>query len=144
MATPRIPAMFRRLCHVSIVVPDLEAAIERLAATYGLAAGEIRENAQQRVRMAWIELDNAQIELMAPTGPDSPVAKFLDRNPAGGIHHFSLGTGDVPAAAAALSAAGVRVLGDPATQRNVHGEPIVFVHPKDFLGALVEVEPERR
>ena len=133
--------MFDRLCHVSIAVPDLQTAIDTLARRYGLVAGEICENAQQQVRMTYIELSNARIELMAPTGPGSPIAAWLERNPRGGIHHFSLGTGDVVAAAACLRADGVQVLGDPSVQRNVHGDPIAFLHPRDFLGALVEMEP---
>ena len=133
--------MFSHLAHVSIAVPDLQAAIDTLAARYGLAAGEIMENPQQQVRMTYIELANARIELMAPTGPASPIAAFLARNPRGGIHHFSLGTVDVASTADALRAEGVQVLGDPSTQRNVHGEPIAFIHPKEFLGALVELEP---
>jgi methylmalonyl-CoA/ethylmalonyl-CoA epimerase len=133
--------MFSHLAHVSIAVPDLQAAIDTLAARYGLAAGEIMENPQQQVRMTYIELANARIELMAPTGPASPIAAFLARSPRGGIHHFSLGTDDVGATATGLKAAGVQVLGDPSTQRNVHGEPIAFIHPKEFLGALVEIEP---
>lgn len=132
--------MFSHLAHVSIAVPDLQAAIDTLAARYGLAAGEIMENPQQQVRMTYIELANARIELMAPTGPASPIAAFLARNPRGGIHHFSLGTDDVGATATGLKAAGVQVLGDASTQRNVHGEPIAFIHPKEFLGALVEIE----
>jgi methylmalonyl-CoA/ethylmalonyl-CoA epimerase len=137
MTTP----VFTALCHVSIAVPDLEAAIATLASRYGLAAGEIMHNPQQQVRMTYIELANARIELMAPSGPTSPIAKFLERNPRGGIHHFSLGAADVVATAGALRADGVQVLGDPATQRNVHGDPIAFLHPKEFLGALVEIEP---
>jgi methylmalonyl-CoA/ethylmalonyl-CoA epimerase len=78
---------------------------------------------------------------MAPTGPTSPIAAFLARNPRGGIHHFSLGTDDVIGTATALRTAGVQVLGDPTAQRNVHGDPIAFLHPKEFLGALVEIEP---
>jgi methylmalonyl-CoA/ethylmalonyl-CoA epimerase len=136
--------MFTHLAHVSIAVPDLQAAIDMLKSRYGLAAGEVMENAQQQVRMTYIELANARIELMSPTGADSPIAAFLARNPRGGIHHFSLGTDDVAAAAAGLSAAGVQVLGDASTQRNVHGEPIAFIHPKAFLGALVEMEPAPR
>ncbi len=133
--------MFTHLAHISIAVPDLDAAIGTLQDRYGLAAGEIMENLQQQVRMTYIELANARIELMAPTGPASPIAAFLARNPRGGIHHFSLGTEDVGATVAGLRAGGVQVLGDPSTQRNVHGDPIAFIHPKEFLGALVEIEP---
>lgn len=129
--------------HVSIVVPDLAAAIARLGKTYGLAAGEIRVNDAQGVRMAYIDLPNAKIELMEPSRPDSPVAKFLARNPKGGIHHFCLGVENVDASARELAAAGVRVLGAGEAQVNVHGERIAFVHPQDFLGALVELEEHR-
>jgi methylmalonyl-CoA/ethylmalonyl-CoA epimerase len=97
-------------------------------------------NEQQGVRLAYVELGNARIELMEPSRPDSPVAKFLERNPRGGIHHFSLCADDVDREAAALRAKGVRVLGDGKPQRNVAGEPIAFIHPADFLGALVELE----
>lgn len=132
--------MFTGLSHVSIVVPDLAQAAKRLERTYGLRVGEARLNEQQGVRLAYVDLGNAKIELMEPARPDSPVAKFLERNPAGGIHHFCLDVADVEAASGAMKARGVRVLGDGSPQRNVHGARIAFVHPKDFLGALVEVE----
>lgn len=126
--------------HVSIVVPDLDAAVRRLAEVYGLAAGEPRVNEQQGVRLVWVQLGNAQLELMQPSRPDSPVAKFLERNPQGGIHHFCLNVDGVDAAVAQLAGDGVRVLGDGRPQHNVHGDRIAFIHPKDFLGALVELE----
>lgn len=136
--------MFTTLAHVSIAVPDLDQAIALLGERYGLAAGPVEENAQQGVRMAYVELANARIELMSPTSDASPIARFLERNPRGGIHHLSLGTGDVVATAERLAAGGAQVLGDPRTQRNVHGDPIAFLHPRDFLGALVEIEPDSR
>ena len=132
--------MFTGLSHVSIVVPDLDAAARRLRETYGLAVGETRTNAEQGVYLAYVELGNARIELMAPSRPDSPVAKFLERNPKGGIHHLSLNVDGMDAAAGALRAQGVRILGDGRPQHNVSGERIAFVHPADFLGALVELE----
>jgi len=135
--------MITGLSHVSIVVPSLEAAAKRLKDVYGLEIGEVRTNEQQGVRMAYVELPNARIELMEPSRPDSPVSKFLDKNPAGGIHHFCLEVDDVAATAAGISKQGVRVLGDGRETRNVHGERIAFVHPKDFLGALVELEEKR-
>lgn len=135
--------MFTGLSHVSIVVPNLEEAAKRLEKTYGLRIGEVRLNAQQGVRLAYVELGNAKIELMEPARPDSPVSKFLERNPAGGIHHFCLSVDDVEAAAGAMKAKGVRMLGDGSPQTNVHGARIAFIHPKDFLGALVEVEENR-
>jgi methylmalonyl-CoA/ethylmalonyl-CoA epimerase len=132
--------MITGLSHVSIVVPSLEVAAERLGKLFGLAVGETRVNEQQGVRLAYVELGNARIELMEPSRPDSPVARFLERNPHGGIHHFCLGVSSVDETADALRAAGARVLGDGKPQLNVHGERIAFVHPKDFLGALVELE----
>jgi methylmalonyl-CoA/ethylmalonyl-CoA epimerase len=131
--------MITGLSHVSIVVPSLEAAARELDARYGLKIGAIQLNAEQGVRLAYVELGNAKIELMEPSRPDSPVAKFLERNPHGGIHHFCLNVDDVAATSDAVKAKGARVLGD-GTQRNVHGERIAFVHPRDFLGALVELE----
>lgn len=132
--------MVTGLSHVSIVVPDLNAAAERLKRLYGLSVGETRVNDEQGVRLAYVELANARIELMEPSRPDSPVAKFLERNPKGGIHHFCLSVDSVEATAQAIQAQGARVLGAGKVQRNVHGERIAFVHPADFLGALVELE----
>ena len=131
--------MITGLSHVAIVVPSLEAAARELRHKYGLIAGEISVNSEQGVRMACIELGNAKIELMEPSRAGSPVSKFLERNPRGGIHHFSLKVDDVTATSDAVKTKGVRVLGD-GTQRNVQGERIAFVHPQDFLGALVEFE----
>lgn len=132
--------MITGLSHVSIVVPDLAAAIARLQQTYGLTAGEIKVNDEQGVRMTYIDLGNAKIELMEPSRPDSPIGKFLERNPKGGIHHFCLGVDSVETTTRELTAAGAQVLGGGKVQLNVHGERIAFVHPKDFLGALIELE----
>ena len=132
--------MITGLSHVSIVVPSLDVAARRLAEIYGLQIGEINVNEQQGVRMAYVDLGNAKIELMEPSRADSPVAKFLERNPKGGIHHFCVGVDSVDAARAELAGKGATVLGDGKPQYNVHGERIAFVHPKDFLGALVELE----
>jgi methylmalonyl-CoA/ethylmalonyl-CoA epimerase len=133
--------MITGLSHVSIVVPSLEAAARELNDNYGLKIGAIQLNTEQGVRLAYVELGNAKIELMEPSRPDSPVAKFLERNPHGGIHHFCLNVDDVAATSDAVKAKGARVLGD-GTQKNVHGERIAFVHPRDFLGALVELEEQ--
>jgi methylmalonyl-CoA/ethylmalonyl-CoA epimerase len=131
--------MITGLSHVSIVVPNLQTAARELEKKYGLKIGEIRVNEQQGVRMAYVDLGNAKIELMEPSRPDSPVAKFLERNPRGGIHHFSLQVNSIQASIVELEHQGARVLGD-GMQKNVHGERIAFVHPQDFLGALVELE----
>jgi len=127
------------LSHVSIVVPSLDAAARELEDKYGLKIGAISVNAEQGVRLAYVELGNARIELMEPAHAASPIAKFLERNPRGGIHHFSLNVDDVAATSDAIKTKGVRVLGGGG-QKNVHGERIAFVHPQDFLGALVELE----
>jgi methylmalonyl-CoA/ethylmalonyl-CoA epimerase len=132
--------MFAGLSHVSIVVPDLEAAARGLREKYGLTVGEPMLNAEQGVRLAYVELDGGRIELLQPSRPDSPVAKFLERNPRGGIHHFCLTVDDVDATARELAKTGVRRLGDGTPQYNVAGQKIAFLHPADFCGALVELE----
>ena len=132
--------MITGFSHVSIVVPDIEAAARMLAEKFGLAVGERMINEQQGVRLAYIELAGGRIELMEPSRPDSPIAKFLERNPKGGIHHLALGVDDMDRTAHTLSAHGVRLLGDGKPQHNVAGERIAFIHPADFLGALVELE----
>ena len=132
--------MITGLSHISIVVPSLDAAAKRLAEIYGVKIGETSVNEQQGVRIAYVDLGNAKIELMEPLRPDSPVAKFLQRNPKGGIHHFCVGVDSVDMTRAELAGKGAQVLGDGTPQYNVHGERIAFVHPKDFLGALVELE----
>jgi methylmalonyl-CoA/ethylmalonyl-CoA epimerase len=136
--------MITGLSHVSIAVPSLEAAAKRLKDLYGLEVGAAKVNEEQGVRLAFVELPNARIELMEPSRPGSPIAKFLEKNPAGGIHHFCLNVDSVAAAAGDMKAKGARVLGDGTPQRNVHGERIAFVHPKDFLGALVELEEKSK
>ena len=135
--------MITGLSHVSIVVPDLAAAAARLKSVYGLEVGAAHVNEEQGVRLAYVELPNARIELMEPSRPDSPVGKFLERNPKGGIHHFCLRVDSVDGTAADVRSCGVRVLGDGRPQTNVHGERIAFVHPADFLGALLELEEQR-
>jgi len=136
--------MITGLSHVSIAVPSLEAAAQRLKEVYGLEAGAVKVNEEQGVRMAYVELPNARIELMEPLRPDSPISKFLERNPAGGIHHICVNVNDVAAAGTGLARKGVRILGEGKESRNVHGERIAFVHPKDFLGVLLELEEHRR
>ncbi len=134
--------MITGLSHVSLAVPSLEAAAKRLKEVYGLSLGAVAVNEQQGVRMAYVELANARIELMEPSRPDSPISKFLEKNPGGGIHHFCLSVDDVAASASGIAAKGARMLG-AGKQLNVHGERIAFVHPKDFLGALVELEERK-
>jgi methylmalonyl-CoA/ethylmalonyl-CoA epimerase len=132
--------MVTGLNHVSIAVPDLDAAARELKEKYGLQVGQPMVNAEQGVRLAYVELGAARIELIAPSRPDSPIAKFLERNPKGGIHHFCLGVDDVDETTRGFAQSGVRVLGGGKPQHNVAGERIAFLHPGDFLGALVELE----
>ena len=136
--------MITGLSHVSLAVPSLEAAAKQLQEVYGLRLGAVKVNAEQGVRLAYVELANARIELMEPLGPGSPISKFLDKHPAGGIHHFCLSVDDVAAVVAGIAQRGARVLGEGKPQKNVHSEAIAFVHPKDFLGALVELEEKRK
>jgi methylmalonyl-CoA/ethylmalonyl-CoA epimerase len=135
--------MITGLSHVSIAVPSLEAAAKRLKEIYGLEVGAARVNEEQGVRLAYVELPNARIELMEPSRPGSPISKFLEKNPAGGIHHFCLKVSDLVATSAGFARKGARVLGEGKESRNVHGERIAFMHPKDFLGALVELEEHK-
>jgi methylmalonyl-CoA/ethylmalonyl-CoA epimerase len=129
--------------HVSIVVPDIEAAARHLQQKFGLAVGQPMINAEQGVRLAYVDLGAAKIELMEPSRPDSPVARFLERNPKGGIHHFCLSVDNVDNAVHGLAQNGVRVLGDGKPHHNVAGDRIAFIHPGDFLGALVELEEHK-
>ncbi len=126
------------LSHVAIAVPDIAVAAAALERKLGIKAGPVHENAAQGVRLAYIDLGNARIELISPLSPTSPVAKFLERNPAGGLHHVAFNVGDLEAALSAATAAGARQAGQ--TGQNVHGQRIAFLAPKDLLGALVELE----
>jgi len=139
--------VFKGLSHVAIAVPDLEKAIDRLAAAYGLTAGKIFENQEQGVRLAYVELGNSRIELIEPTRSEGPIAAFIDKHPAGGLHHVSLFVDDVPVTIDALGQRDVSVIGDGKLGRNAHGDAIAFVHPKSFLGTLLEIEeapPEKK
>ena len=135
--------MLTGLSHVSIVVPDLDAAARAIGEKYGLKAGAPMINAEQGVRLAYIDCGNAKIELMEPSRPDSPIAKFLERNPKGGIHHFSFSVDSMDETTKTLGDKGVRVLGDGKPKLNVVGERIAFIHPADFLGTLVELEEHK-
>jgi methylmalonyl-CoA/ethylmalonyl-CoA epimerase len=128
------------LSHVAIAVPSLERAAERLQRVYGLSVGEVRVNAAQGVRMAYVALaGGGRIELIEPLEADSGVGRFLARNPGGAVHHLALATPGLDDCLASLAAQEVKPLGD-GKGRNVHGDRICFVHPKDFLGVLVEIE----
>lgn len=131
--------MLKGLSHVSLVVPDLEQAGAQLSQRYGLPMGPILVNAEQGVRLAYIDLGNTRLELMQPLNADSALGRFLQKNPLGGLHHISFEVDSVAAVARELAQNGIATLGQP-DARNVHGGPLAFIHPRDFLGALVELE----
>ena len=129
------------LSHVAIAVPDIAKAAAILEKRLGVKAGPVHENAAQGVRLAYIDLGNARIELIAPLGPEAPLNTFLGKNPGGGLHHVAFNVPDIEAALAEATSAGASQTGK--TGRNVHGQRIAFLHPRDLLGALVELEESR-
>lgn len=128
------------LNHVAIAVPDLAAAAALYRARLGAIVSEPQDLPEHGVSIVFVDLANTRLELMAPLGADSPIAGFLERNPAGGIHHLCLEVADIAAERDRLVAGGARVLGDGAPRRGAHGKPVLFLHPKDFFGVLVELE----
>lgn len=132
--------MIGRLNHVAIAVGDLQAASAIYRDTLGAEVSEPVPQPEHGVTVVFVTLPNTKIELLEPLGADSPIANFLERNPAGGIHHVCYEVEDIIAARDKLKAAGARVLGDGDPKIGAHGKPVLFLHPKDFLGTLVELE----
>ena len=132
--------MIGRLNHVAIVVPDLVAAAARYRDLLGAEVGEPQVLAEHGVTVVFVMLPNTKIELMTPFGANSPIGSFLARNPGGGMHHLCFEVDDILAARDTLKATGARVLGDGVPRIGAHGKPVLFLHPKDFSGALVEIE----
>ncbi len=132
--------MIGRLNHVAIVVPDLDQAAGRYRDTLGAKVSAPEDLPEHGVTVVFVELANTKIELLAPLGADSPVAGFLARNPTGGMHHVCYEVADIIGARDRLAAAGARVLGDGEPRIGAHGKPVLFLHPKDFSGTLVEIE----
>ena len=132
--------MIGRLNHVAIAVPDLQAAAARYRDTLGAVVRDPQDEPDHGVTVVFIELPNTKIELLHPLGDDSPVRGFLDKNPSGGIHHLCYEVEDILAARDKLRADGARVLGDGTPRIGAHGKPVLFLHPKDFCGTLVELE----
>ncbi|MCZ7676833.1 MAG: methylmalonyl-CoA epimerase [Roseovarius sp.] len=132
--------MIGRLNHVAIAVPDLEAAAEQYRSMLGAQVGAPQDEPDHGVTVVFIELPNTKIELLYPLGEDSPIRGFLDKNPAGGIHHVCYEVEDILAARDHLKARGARILGDGEPRIGAHGKPVLFLHPKDFQGCLVELE----
>ena len=132
--------MIGRLNHVAIAVPDLDAASAQYASTLGADVGPPQDEPDHGVTVVFITLPNTKIELLYPLGENSPIAGFLEKNPSGGIHHICYEVDDISAAAAQLTASGARVLGDGKPKIGAHGKPVLFLHPKDFNGTLIELE----
>lgn len=132
--------MIGRLNHVAIAVPDLEAARALYRDTLGAKVSEPVPQPAHGVTVVFVELPNTKIELLHPLGNASPIAGFLDKNPAGGIHHVCYEVENIIAARDKLKAAGARVLGDGEPRIGAHDKPVLFLHPKDFYGTLVELE----
>ena len=132
--------MIGRLNHVAIAVRDLAKAASVYRDMLGADVSEPVAQPEHGVTTVFVALPNAKIELIAPLGTDSPIGKFLDRMPEGGIHHVCYEVADIAAARDALRSQGARVLGDGEPKIGAHGKPVLFLHPKDFFGTLIEIE----
>jgi methylmalonyl-CoA/ethylmalonyl-CoA epimerase len=129
-----------RLNHVAIAVRDLDKAASIYREVLGAEVSAAVPQPAHGVTTVFVTLPNTKIELLAPFGDGSPIAKFLDRNPDGGIHHICYEVDDIRRARDALKSAGARVLGDGEAKIGAHGKPVLFLHPKDFSGTLIELE----
>jgi len=132
--------MLGRLNHVAIAVPDLAAATGMYRDTLGASVTAPQDLPEHGVTVVFVDVGNTKIELLAPLGEASPIAAFLDKNPAGGMHHVCYEVDDILAARDRLKAGGARVLGDGNPKVGAHGKPVLFLHPKDLFGTLVELE----
>ncbi|RLJ59406.1 methylmalonyl-CoA epimerase /ethylmalonyl-CoA epimerase [Litoreibacter halocynthiae] len=132
--------MIGRLNHVAIAVPDLDAACAQYKDTLGANVGAPQDEPDHGVTVVFIELPNTKIELLYPLGENSPIQGFLDKNPSGGIHHICYEVDDIIEARDRLKDSGARVLGNGEPKIGAHGKPVLFLHPKDFTGTLVELE----
>ncbi|AZO29595.1 MULTISPECIES: methylmalonyl-CoA epimerase [unclassified Mesorhizobium] len=132
--------MLGRLNHVALAVPDLAAATAAYRDTLGARLSEPRALPEHGVTVVFVDVGNTKIELLEPLGDASPIAAFLEKNPSGGMHHVCYEVDDILAARDHLKASGARVLGDGNPKIGAHGKPVLFLHPKDFFGTLVELE----
>ena len=128
------------LNHIAIVVPDLEEAALKYKQTLGAEVSEQQELIEHGVTLVFVQLANTKIELLHPLGANSPIGSFLERNPAGGIHHVCYEVNDINEAANILQDKGAKILGDGKPKIGAHGKPVLFLHPKDFFGTLIELE----
>ena len=132
--------MIGRLNHVAIAVPDLEKAAAMYRDTLGATVSAPADEPDHGVTVVFVELPNTKIELLHPLGDASPIQAFLDKNPSGGMHHVCYEVDDIMAARDKMRADGARVLGNGEPKIGAHGKPVLFLHPKDFCGTLVELE----
>lgn len=132
--------MIGRLNHVAIAVPDLAAASAVYRESLGATVSEPMALPEHGVTVVFVALPNSKVELLEPLGEGSPIAAFLERSPAGGVHHLCFEVDDIAAAVATLTASGARIVGGGAPKIGAHGKPVVFLHPKDFQGTLIELE----
>lgn len=132
--------MIGRLNHVALVVPDLAVASAHYRDTLGASVTAPQPLPEHGVTVVFIDVGNTKIELLEPLGEQSTIRPFLDKNPSGGMHHVCYEVDDIIAARDRLTSAGARVLGDGEPRIGAHGKPVLFLHPKDFFGTLVELE----
>ncbi len=132
--------MLGRLNHIAIAVPDLEQGAKIYASLLGAKVSAPQAEPAHGVRVVFVELPNTKVELLEPLGDNSPIKTFLEKNPAGGMHHVCYEVKDIMAARDHLVAGGARVLGDGNPKIGAHGKPVLFLHPKDFCGTLIELE----
>ena len=132
--------MIGRLNHVAIAVPDLIQAAAQYKQMLGASVGEPQDEPDHGVTVIFIELPNTKIELLHPLGENSPIKAFLEKNPSGGIHHVCYEVQDIIKARDHLSSEGARILGSSEPKIGAHGKPVLFLHPKDFTGTLIELE----
>lgn len=132
--------MIGRFNHVAIAVPNLEEATRTYRDVLGAKVSEPQDEPEHGVTVVFIELPNTKVELLYPLGDKSPIQAFLDKNPSGGIHHVCYEVDDIYAARDQLKGQGARVLGNGDPKIGAHGNPVLFLHPKDFFGTLVELE----
>ncbi len=132
--------MIGRLNHVAIAVANLAKATETYRDTLGAEVSKPQAEPEHGVTVVFVNLQNTKIELLEPLGDSSPIAKFLEKNPSGGIHHVCYEVDDIIAARDKMKALGARVLGDGEPKIGAHGKPVLFLHPKDFCGTLTELE----
>ena len=132
--------MLKRLNHLAIAVPDLAAASGIYRDVLGAVVSAPQAEPQHGATVVFVELSNTKIELLEPLGENSPIANFLEKNPSGGIHHVCYEVADIIFARDRLKSEGARVLGDGKPRIGAHGKPVLFLHPKDFCGTLIELE----